>query len=162
MTGQPLQLWPIKVRAIEAGRLTNLVPDEVLISEHERSDVELCLRVSLSCMSEAFGFKALSPGRRASTSTGTAPRARLYELLCNSFMGRSPLKTTRTTGRHTRLANVGIEAVGFGPDEALLPYLVSVTTAIAWSRSTSPSRTNSCSSTSSCRRGRWAAPRTST
>lgn len=117
-TASPLRVWPVEV---EQARLygapfpgTRLdVPD----------NAKAALHLTLTCANPEMTFEKLGMDRlRLFLGPNALPSRQLLELLCGHTLAVSFTRTLDEREKPRTIDSQGIEPVGFGPEDALLPW----------------------------------------
>jgi type VI secretion system protein ImpG len=116
-TGFDLPLWPIEVSQVSMP-----APDTVRWLDN-RSDVEACIRLRLSCMGPTRTFAEFAPRSLQFYVDGDRNgRFRLFELLCNNLIEIAIVETGDHGETIVSPPGLRIRPMGLEPDQAMLPY----------------------------------------
>ena len=116
-TCYPVTLWPVR---LEAAKLIGQPLAALEVPGDERA--QSVLHLSLRCSAPELSFAALAPDRLRLCLTGQEQRVfPLYDLLLNDPLQVAVGKTA-VDPEPVLLTPAALRAVGFAPDEGLLPY----------------------------------------
>lgn len=116
-TAYPLTLWPVEIESVRLSGLPLAAPANSMAS-----GAAAVLRIVLKCASAEARFAQLGVDRLRFFLRGAANVALpLYELLCGHTLSVAYADSPADTAPVILPADV-IEPVGFGPEEALLPW----------------------------------------
>ena len=142
-TSYPVTLWPIEVTAANLASRPFSAPAAPWLPK-----AAAVVRLQLRCFSAEMPIAKLAVDRLRFFLKGQAQHVfPLYELIFNNALGIA-LANSPTDPQPVLLDKRSLQAVGFERDQGTLPYRRDRFSAIACSRSTSPFRKSSSSSTS--------------
>ncbi|MBF0304641.1 MAG: type VI secretion system baseplate subunit TssF [Alphaproteobacteria bacterium] len=119
-TTQPVTLWPIKIESIRMGPYPGGAPEFP-----QASGCRAVLKLELRCQSDGASFGSLAPPfLRFHLRDETRAANALYERIHNQVACVALCTPKRRDRPIAILGADAIRPVGFGPDEAMLPYPV--------------------------------------